>query len=219
MTHLSGKRVLVTSGSTLEPIDPVRFISNRSSGKQGHAIAAAFAEAGAEVVLVSGPVCIEPPTHIHQLIHVETAKEMLDACLQSLPVDIAVCVAAVCDWRIKDVAGQKLKKEAGQDELALHFVKNPDILYSLSHHKHRPERVIGFAAETENLFKNAQKKLDSKGCDWLMVNHVGQGSDTFGGDHNQVSLLTQEGGNVIHEAWNRMSKKEVAHKLVSKCFT
>jgi phosphopantothenoylcysteine decarboxylase/phosphopantothenate--cysteine ligase len=212
-THgaLAGTRALVTSGPTHEPIDPVRYIANRSSGKQGHAIAQALAEAGADTVLISGPVMIPPPPGV-TVVPVESADEMLAACRNALPVDVAVCAAAVADWRVAQASNQKIKKsDAGPPTLTL--AQNPDILASLSSAgEQRPGLVIGFAAETENLLAHARSKLERKGCDWIVANDVSEGTDTFGGDRNRVTLVTGDGD----ERWAEMSKLEVARTLVGR---
>lgn len=206
---LSGRHVLVTSGPTHEPIDPVRFIANRSSGKQGHAIASALAEAGAKVTLVSGPVSLADPAGV-RTVHVESAEDMLAACLKALPADAAVCAAAVADWKVKAPARQKMKKAKGAPPPALELAANPDILATLSTlKKHRPALVVGFAAETEKLVEHAKAKLKNKGCDWIVANDVSETSGTFGGDANQVQLISAKGV----ESWPRMSKEEVGRKL------
>jgi phosphopantothenoylcysteine decarboxylase/phosphopantothenate--cysteine ligase len=206
---LKGMRALVTSGPTFEAIDPVRFIGNRSSGKQGHAIAAELARCGAEVTLVAGPTMLPDPPGV-KTIHVTSAVEMLKACEKSLPADIAVCVAAVSDWRVKTPAKQKIKK--GKTKVpALKLVENPDILHHLSHAKKRPKLVIGFAAETENLLKNAAAKRKKKGCDWIVANDV-SGKKGFDAEENQVVLITAEG----NQKWPKMSKDRVAEKLVER---
>jgi phosphopantothenoylcysteine decarboxylase/phosphopantothenate--cysteine ligase len=209
---LSGKRALVTSGPTHEPIDPVRYIANRSSGKQGHAIAAALAKLGAETVLISGPTREPDPLGV-RTVHVETAAEMLAACEANLPVDVAVCAAAVADWRVAQMGEQKLKKETGQDAPVLRLTTNPDILASLAAAgARRPHLVIGFAAETEQLIAHAKAKLARKGCDWILANDVGPGSGTFGGDSNLVHLVSRHG----EEAWPRLSKIDVATRLAER---
>lgn len=206
---LDGLRALVTSGPTIEPIDPVRFICNRSSGRQGHAIAAALAEAGAETTLVKGPVALPDPLGV-RTVAVETAREMLAACESALPADIAVCAAAVCDWRPVREAGEKIKKGEGPPPPALELAENPDILASLSRRREqRPRLVIGFAAETSDLVANAQRKLTRKGCDWIVGNDVSAATGTFGGAENAV-VLVSEGG---VERWPRMSKEAVAGRL------
>ncbi|MEI7606968.1 MAG: bifunctional phosphopantothenoylcysteine decarboxylase/phosphopantothenate--cysteine ligase CoaBC, partial [Rhodospirillaceae bacterium] len=185
---LSGRRALVTSGPTVEPIDPVRYITNRSSGRQGHAIARALARLGAQTILVSGPTAEPDPPGV-QIIRVETAMQMLAACQGALPAEILVCAAAVADWRVKGVAGQKLKKEKGEMPL-LELVENPDILATLSRPgPSRPKLVIGFAAETQRILEHATAKLARKGCDWIVANNVGTGTNTFGGDRNTVHIL------------------------------
>ena len=213
---LAGLRVLVTSGPTHEPIDPVRFIGNRSSGKQGHAIAAACAGAGADVLLVSGPTAEPAPAGV-ETVRIETADEMLAACEEGLPADIAVCAAAVSDWKAAAARAQKLKK-GGAGPPALELAENPDILARLSAPgPRRPRLVIGFAAETENLEANAAAKLAAKGCDWILANEVAEGS-VFGGDDNLVHLLTRagEGEAPAVERWPRMSKAEVSARLVER---
>ena len=206
---LSGKRVVITSGPTHEPIDPVRYIANRSSGKQGHAIAAAAAAAGAEVVLVSGPVTIPDPVGV-TILKVELARDMRDAVERSLPADCAVFAAAVADWRVADTKREKIKKtKAGAPELAL--VENPDILATIAQRKSgRPQLVVGFAAETENLIPNAKDKLKRKGCDWIVANDVSPEGGVMGGDVNKVHLVTADGV----ESWPPQSKDEVARALV-----
>jgi phosphopantothenoylcysteine decarboxylase/phosphopantothenate--cysteine ligase len=210
---LKGTRMLVTSGPTREPIDPVRYISNRSSGRQGHAVARAAAAAGAEVTLVSGPVEIPDPSGV-KTIHVETATEMLSAAQSSLPVDVAVCAAAVADWRVDAIANEKVKK-TGSRVPSLSFVENPDILATLSHGKKRPRLVVGFAAETEKLLEHAREKLLRKGCDWIVANDVSPKSGTFGGHNNQVHLVTAGGV----ESWPVLSKEAVADGLVRRIAT
>jgi phosphopantothenoylcysteine decarboxylase/phosphopantothenate--cysteine ligase len=208
---LKGRRMLVTSGPTREPIDPVRYISNRSSGKQGHSVARAAAAAGAEVLLVSGPVEIPDPSGV-KTVHVETAAEMLSAAEAALPVDVAVCAAAVADWRVDAVANEKLKKQEGRIP-SLSLVENPDVLATLARHsKKRPRLVIGFAAETENILAHARAKLKSKGCDWIVANDVSPETGVFGGAHNQVHLVTASGV----ESWPSLSKEAVADGLVRK---
>ncbi len=219
---LAELRVLVTSGPTYEPIDPVRFLGNRSSGKQGHAIAAACAEAGADVLLVSGPTQQPAPERV-EAVRVETAEEMLAACEQGLPADIAICAAAVSDWRAAAPQEQKIKKPRGgkgrgDAGLILELAENPDILASLSAGgSKRPRLVIGFAAETEDVEANAAAKLATKGCDWILANQVAEGA-VFGDDENLVRLLTraEDGGAPAVEQWPRMSKAEVAARLVQR---
>ena len=216
---LAGKRVLITAGPTHEPIDPVRYIANRSSGKQGYAIAGAARAAGADVILISGPVELDDPPGM-SVTHVESAREMLHAVETALPADIAIFAAAVADWRVAHEGEQKLKKTAaGMPPLQL--VENPDILATISKlQKLRPALVIGFAAETENLIENAKAKLARKGCDWIVANDVSPASGVMGGDRNTVHLLTRD-GNGVHvdikiESWPVMTKEEVAATLVAR---
>ena len=215
---LAGLRVLVTSGPTYEPIDPVRFLGNRSSGKQGHAIASACADAGAAVLLVSGPTQQPAPAGV-ETVRVETAEQMLAACEQGLPADIAICAAAVSDWRAAAPRTSKLKKrEGGDTPPTLELAENPDILAHLSAAgPERPRLVIGFAAETENLEANAAAKLANKGCDWMLANKVAEGA-VFGDDENDIRLLTRgaDGEPPAVERWPRMSKTEVAARLVAR---
>lgn len=206
---LVGRHVLVTSGPTIEPIDPVRFITNRSSGKQGHAIAAAAARAGARVTLISGPVSIPDPRGV-DVVHVETAREMLEAVFAALPADAAVMAAAVSDWRPAEVAGEKIKKAAGAPP-PLSFLENPDILATLGHHTRRPKLVVGFAAETTNVEGNAARKLASKGADYIVANDVSAASGVFGGDRNSVYVLSSAGA----EAWPTLAKEDVADRLIA----
>jgi phosphopantothenoylcysteine decarboxylase/phosphopantothenate--cysteine ligase len=207
---LKGCRALVTSGPTYEPIDPVRFIGNRSSGKQGHAIATALAALGAEAVLVTGPTRLPDPPGI-AVSHIETAEEMLAACQAALPVDIAVCAAAVADWRAAERRNQKLKKNGKLP--ALELVENPDILAQLSAKgPKRPRLVIGFAAETENVVAYATAKRKKKGCDWIVANDVSAAAGTFGGDSNTVHIVDANGA----ETWPRLPKSEVASRLARR---
>jgi phosphopantothenoylcysteine decarboxylase / phosphopantothenate---cysteine ligase len=209
---LQGKRVLVTSGPTHEPIDPVRYIANRSSGKQGHAIAAAAADAGAEVTLVSGPVNIPDPPGV-KTVHVESARDMLAAVERALPVDVAIFAAAVADWRVANAGTQKIKKTPGEPASALSFVENPDILSTIAHRaSQRPQLVIGFAAETENVAANAKAKLAKKGCDWILANDVSPSTGIMGGDTNTVELVSASGV----EAWPPQSKEAVATMLIAR---
>jgi phosphopantothenoylcysteine decarboxylase/phosphopantothenate--cysteine ligase len=208
---LAGKKVLVTSGPTHEPIDPVRYIANRSSGRQGHAIAEAAAQAGAEVTLVSGPVSIPDPTGV-RTIRVESAREMLAAAEAALPADIAVFAAAVADWRTAENAPEKMKKD-GKRLPALNLVENPDILATVAHRREgRPPLVVGFAAETEKVIEHARQKLARKGCDLIVANDVGSGTGVMGGVRNTVHLVTQ--GEV--ETWPTLDKEEVARRLVAR---
>lgn len=204
---LAGKRALVTSGPTHEAIDPVRYIANRSSGKQGHAIAAALAALGAETVLVSGPTNLAAPAGV-KLRDVETAEQMLAACVESLPADIAVCAAAVADWRPATPGNTKLKKDGGAAPV-LALTENPDILATLSKHAQRPGLVVGFAAETDDLIRHATEKRRRKGCDWIVANDVSLGTGVFGGDANTVHVI--DGAGV--ESWDRQSKDDVARRL------
>lgn len=205
---LAGKRVLVTSGPTHEPIDPVRYIANRSSGKQGHAIAQAAAVAGAEVILISGPVNIPDPSGI-TVRHVTTAREMQAAVLENLPVDVAIFAAAVADWRVAEEAEAKIKKGAeGIPQIVL--VENPDILATVSRGSPRPKLVIGFAAETNMVLENAKSKLARKGCDWIIANDVGKDTNVMGGENNTVHLIKADGV----ESWPTLDKAEVARRLV-----
>lgn len=207
---LKGFTALVTSGPTFEPLDPVRFLGNRSSGKQGHAIAQALALAGASVTLVSGPVQEQAPRLV-KTVRVETAQQMLDACLKALPADIAVCAAAVADFRPSETAEKKIKK-SGDGGMTVKLVQNPDILSALSRGNSRPRLVVGFAAETHDGLDNARQKLARKGCDWLVLNDVG-GGKVFGQDTNTVTLLQ---GADATETWPELSKADVARKLVEK---
>jgi phosphopantothenoylcysteine decarboxylase/phosphopantothenate--cysteine ligase len=209
---LAGKRVLITSGPTHEPIDPVRYIANRSSGKQGHAVAAAAAAAGAEVTLISGPVNLPDPPGI-SVIHVESARDMLQAAERALPVDVAIFAAAVADWRVASAGTQKIKKTPGRATPELALVENPDILSTIAHLKaKRPKLVIGFAAETENVAANAKAKLASKGCDWILANDVSPQTGIMGGDSNTIQLVTAKGV----EAWPPQSKDDVAAMLIAR---
>lgn len=204
---LAGLRALVTAGPTREAIDPVRFISNYSSGKQGYELAQALAAQGAEVTLITGPCALAPPSLVAHVVRVESARDMLQAVEKALPADIAVCAAAVADWRV-ETAKQKIKK--GKQPPALSFRENPDILATLSAHKtKRPRLVIGFAAETEDLARRAAAKKKRKGCDWLVANNVSAG--VFGDDDNEVLFIGAVGK---AEAWPRMSKARIAEKLV-----
>ncbi len=212
---LRGKRVLITAGPTHEPIDPVRYIANRSSGKQGFAIAAAAQAAGADVVLVSGPVDLDDPKGV-TVKHVESARDMLRQVEAALPADIAIFAAAVADWRVANEGEQKLKKtSAGMPPLQL--VENPDILATISKLKDkRPPLVIGFAAETEHLIDNAKAKFTRKGCDWIVANDVSPATGVMGGERNTVHLLTRNGGDIHVDSWPVMTKEEVAAALVAR---
>lgn len=209
---LVGKRALVTSGPTREAIDPVRYISNHSSGKQGHAIAAALARLGAQVTLVSGPVAVADPVGVRTL-HVDSADQMLAACLAAGALDVAVCAAAVADWKVTRPAGAKIKKKAGAQPPPLELSPNPDILATLSKPgPKRPALVVGFAAETENLVANAIDKRGRKSCDWIVANDVSPATGTFGGERNTVHLISAAGV----EDWPTLSKDEVADRLAAR---
>lgn len=209
---LKGKHVLVTAGPTHEPIDPVRYIANRSSGKQGYAIAAAAAAAGAAVTLVSGPVNLPKPQGVN-VINVETARDMLAAVERALPADVAIFAAAVADWRVANAGEQKIKKKAGAATPELALTENPDILSTIAHRASgRPGLVIGFAAETENVLANAKTKLAKKGCDWILANDVSPATGIMGGDRNTITLVTVDG----IEPWPPQSKEDVAAMLVSR---
>ena len=212
---LAGKRVLITAGPTHEPIDPVRYIANRSSGKQGFAIAAAARAAGADVTLISGPVDITDPPGV-TVKHVESARDMLRAVEAALPSDLAIFAAAVADWRVAHEGEQKLKKTI-EGMPPLQLVENPDILSTISKLKdRRPPLVIGFAAETENLIDNAKAKLARKGCDWIVANDVSPATGVMGGDRNTVHLLTRKGEQINVDSWPAMTKEEVAAELVAR---
>ncbi|WP_216330580.1 bifunctional phosphopantothenoylcysteine decarboxylase/phosphopantothenate--cysteine ligase CoaBC [Rhizobium sp. X9] len=207
---LRGRTAIVTSGPTHEPIDPVRYIANRSSGKQGHAIAAALAELGAEVTLVSGPVTIADPAGV-ATIHVERAEEMRDTVISRLPADIAVMVAAVADWRVAGASEQKIKKQPGDAPPALQLTENPDILKTVGHHEKRPKLVVGFAAETQDVEKNGRAKLERKGADYIVANDVSAETGIMGGDRNSVKIISAAGV----EAWPDLDKVEVAKRLAA----
>ena len=206
---LAGKRAIVTAGPTAEPIDPVRVLTNRSSGKQGYAIARALADLGADVTLVSGPVALPAPAGVNR-IEVETARQMLAACEAALPADVAVCVAAVADWRPENVGSGKIKKDGGAPP-AIALVENPDILATLSRSENRPALVVGFAAETDDVEAHAMAKLERKGCDWIVANDVGV-EGTMGGDLNAVAIVSKDG----IERWERSPKAEVARRLAAR---
>jgi phosphopantothenoylcysteine decarboxylase/phosphopantothenate--cysteine ligase len=209
---LAGKHVLVTSGPTHEPIDPVRYLANRSSGRQGHAIAAAAAAAGARVTLVSGPVALADPDGV-DVIHVETARDMHDAAVAALPADVAVMAAAVADWRVAQEARGKIKKDGSGKPAALELVENPDILAAIGKHETlRPTLVVGFAAETDDLAKNALKKLEAKGADWILANDVSPETGIMGGEENAIRLVTAAG----IEDWPRLAKSAVAGRLIAR---
>jgi phosphopantothenoylcysteine decarboxylase/phosphopantothenate--cysteine ligase len=211
---LAGKRVLITAGPTHEPIDPVRYIANRSSGKQGFAIAAAAQAAGADVTLISGPVELDDPNGV-SVVHVESARQMLERVEAALPADVAIFAAAVADWRVANAGGQKLKKTAGGMP-QLELVENPDILATISKPgERRPPLVIGFAAETEHLIDNAKAKLKRKGCDWIVANDVSPATGVMGGDRNTVHLLTRNDGEIAVDSWPVMTKEQVASELIA----
>ena len=207
-TPLRGRRALVTAGATREPIDPVRYLSNHSSGKQGYAIADALSRLGAQTTLVCGPTTLGAPQNV-EVVDVETAEQMMSACNAALPVDVAVCAAAVADWRVANRPSGKIKKTDNAPVLDL--VENPDILATLSHSARRPSLVVGFAAETDDLIGNATAKLKRKGCDWLIANNVANGS-VFGEDDNIVHFITAAGD----EAWPKLSKVEVAARIATR---
>lgn len=207
---LKGRRILVTSGPTHEPIDPVRYIANRSSGAQGTAIAAALADLGAEVEFVTGPADIAPPAGIN-VVKVQTAREMMKAVEAVLPVDAAVCAAAVADWHVVNASGSKMKKtKGGMPELD--FAENPDILATICAHANRPKLVVGFAAETDDVVANATAKRARKGCDWIVANDVSPETGIMGGSENAVTLVTDEGTT----EWPRMGKDAVGKKLANR---
>jgi phosphopantothenoylcysteine decarboxylase/phosphopantothenate--cysteine ligase len=210
---LAGRHVVVTSGPTHEPIDPVRYIANRSSGKQGHAIAAAAAALGARVTLVSGPTTTPDPAGV-DVVHVEAARDMLAAVEAALPADCAIFAAAVADWRVASASDEKIKKDGKNRTPRLELIENPDILRTIAHETagRRPALVIGFAAETENVLAYAQKKRRNKGCDWIVANDVSPGTGIMGGDRNAVHLVTADG----IESWPEMDKSEVARELVNR---
>ena len=208
---LAGRRALVTSGPTFEAIDPVRYIANRSSGKQGAAIAAALARGGADTVLVTGPVREPHPPGV-AAVEIESAREMLEACRAALPVDVAVCAAAVADWRPADAAPRKIKK-SGDRPPTLRLVENPDVLAALAAPGNmRPRLVIGFAAETEAIAANARAKREAKGCDWILANDVSPAAGVFGGDDNRIHLIDGDG----EESWPRLDKREIAERIAER---
>jgi len=208
---LKGRHVLVTSGPTHEPIDPVRYIANRSSGAQGSAIAAALRDLGARVTFLTGPATHPPPTGV-TVIRVETAEQMLAAVLAALPADAAVCAAAVADWRVSSAPASKMKKDGAGQPPPLHLVENPDILATLSHHAARPRLVVGFAAETDDVIAQATAKRLRKGCDWIVANDVSPATGIMGGTENAVTVITGEGA----ETWPRMTKDAVARRLADR---
>jgi phosphopantothenoylcysteine decarboxylase / phosphopantothenate---cysteine ligase len=206
---LTGRHALVTSGPTHEPIDPVRYIANRSSGRQGHAIAAALADLGARVTLIAGPVSVPDPPGV-TVRHVESAREMLDACQSALPADIAVFAAAVADWRVEQSSSGKIKKQPGAAPPSLTLVPNPDILATIAAAgPNRPRLVVGFAAETNDLMENAQGKLKRKNADWIVANDVSPETGIMGGSENAVHIVSATG----IETWPRLAKDDVARRL------
>ena len=210
--RLANKHIVVTSGPTREPIDPVRYIANKSSGKQGTAIAQALMRRGAKVTFVTGPASVEPPAEAC-VVRVESAREMLDAVQGALPAEAAIFAAAVVDWRVRSVSGSKIKKQKNQRAPSLELVENPDILATIAKMKAgRPRLVVGFAAETDNVEENARGKLLSKGCDWIVANCVTPESGVFGGDENKVALFTA----AASESWPRLSKDEIGSKLADR---
>ncbi|MDP3195586.1 bifunctional phosphopantothenoylcysteine decarboxylase/phosphopantothenate--cysteine ligase CoaBC [Tabrizicola sp.] len=208
---LAGKHVVVTSGPTHEPIDPVRYIANRSSGAQGSALGAALRDLGARVTFVTGPAAVPPPIGV-EVVRVETAAEMAAAVNAALPADAAVMAAAVADWRVANASGQKLKKDASGRAPSLEFAENPDILATVSKGPKRPRLVVGFAAETTDVVAHATAKRARKGCDWIVANDVSPGTGIMGGAENAVTLISEAGA----EAWPRMGKDEVARKLAAR---
>jgi phosphopantothenoylcysteine decarboxylase / phosphopantothenate---cysteine ligase len=209
---LAGRHVLVTSGPTHEPIDPVRYIANRSSGRQGHAIATAFADLGASVTLISGPVNVADPPGV-AVKHVQSAQEMLDACQAALPADVAVFAAAVADWRVAGASAGKIKKVPNAAPPSLELVTNPDILATIARPgQRRPRIVVGFAAETDDLMANAQAKRTRKNADWIVANDVSPATGIMGGEENAVHLITADGV----EEWPRLAKHEVARRLAAR---
>ena len=210
---LVGRKAIVTSGPTIEKIDPVRYLTNHSSGRQGHAIAKALAEQGANTVLVSGPTQLPDPSGV-TVKRVDSAREMLSACKKFLPADIVICAAAVADWHIANPNPKKIKKNAALP--VLEFVENPDILMEISQlTKNRPHLVVGFAAETQDLIKNAKVKLSQKGCDWIVANDVSANTGTFGGELNTVNIISKTGV----EAWPTLTKEVVGQKLSTRIST
>jgi phosphopantothenoylcysteine decarboxylase/phosphopantothenate--cysteine ligase len=208
---LKGRRAVVTSGPTHEPIDPVRYIANRSSGAQGTAIAAALRDLGAQVTFVTGPATVAPPVGV-QVVRVETALQMQHAVEAALPADIGVFAAAVADWRTQDAAGSKMKKDGSGILPDLKLTENPDILASVSKGPQRPALVIGFAAETDDVVAHATAKRLRKGCDWIVANDVSEGTGIMGGTENEVTLITADGT----EGWPRLGKDEVARRLAAR---
>ncbi|RBO52090.1 bifunctional phosphopantothenoylcysteine decarboxylase/phosphopantothenate--cysteine ligase CoaBC [Rhodovulum sp. BSW8] len=209
---LAGRRIVVTSGPTHEPIDPVRYIANRSSGAQGTALARALMALGAEVVFVTGPAAVPPPEGV-EIVRVETAREMLAAVEAALPADAAVCAAAVADWHVANAADRKMKKDGSGRAPVLDFAENPDILARIARRaEDRPRLVVGFAAETHDVVAHAEAKRARKGCDWIVANDVSPATGIMGGAENEVTLITASGA----ETWPRLSKDEVAQRLARR---
>jgi phosphopantothenoylcysteine decarboxylase/phosphopantothenate--cysteine ligase len=208
---LAGRHVIVTSGPTHEPIDPVRYIANRSSGAQGTALAVALRDLGARVTFVTGPATVPAPAGV-DVVRVETAREMAAAVEAALPADVAVMAAAVADWRVANPSGQKMKKDGTGKAPALEFAENPDILATVSNGKQRPRLVVGFAAETTDVVAHATAKRLRKGCDWILANDVSDGTGIMGGSENAVTLISDAGADV----WPRMGKDAVALKLAAR---
>jgi len=208
---LAGVKALVTAGPTREPLDPVRFIANHSSGKQGYAIADALARAGAQTTLISGPVELKAPSHV-KLVKVQTAREMLAACESALPADVGVFSAAVADWRPETVMNRKMKKRDGGASPEIKLAQNPDILATIAQGAKRPRLVIGFAAETDDVVANAKSKLASKGADWIVANDVSPATGIMGGDSNTIHIVSKSGV----EDWPTMSKADVGTRLAAR---
>ncbi len=208
---LAGRHVLITSGPTHEPIDPVRYIANRSSGAQGTALAQALLALGARVTFVTGPAIVPPPEGA-DVVRVETAAQMLDAVQAALPADAAIFAAAVADWRVANAAASKMKKDGSGQAPALEFAENPDILATVSRGPNRPKLVVGFAAETDDVLDNATAKLARKGCDWIVANDVSPATGIMGGSENAVTILRRDGA----DTWPRMSKTLVARRLAEE---
>jgi len=208
---LAGVKALVTAGPTREPLDPVRFLANHSSGKQGYAIADALARAGAQTTLVSGPVELKAPSHV-KLVKVQTAREMLAACESALPADVGVFTAAVADWRPETVLNRKMKKRDGGSSPEIKLAQNPDILATIAQGANRPRLVVGFAAETDDVVANAKSKLASKGADWIVANDVSPTTGIMGGDHNTIHIVSKSGV----EDWPTMSKADVGTRLAAR---
>ncbi len=213
---LNNIKVLITAGPTQELIDPVRYISNKSSGIQGYTLAGCLANLGAKVILVSGPTYLDKPAGIYKFIKVVTAIEMINACESQLPTSIFIGCAAVTDWSVKNFSSKKIKKHSNKNSPKIELKKNPDILFSISSHKKRPSLVIGFSAETENVIKNSKDKLRNKMCDMIIANDVSTKNKVFGGEMNKVYIINKDGET---EAWPRMKKKKVSEKIAVKIST